>query len=66
MDGVPTRLEDNEEERLARVEEIMRQNRIDHADLEAYVARVRERAARVREQAMKNWPTLPPPRKKRP
>jgi hypothetical protein len=65
MEGVPTRLEDNEEERLARVEEIMRRNRIDDEDLEAYVARVRERAAKVRDQAMKNWPTLPPLRKKR-
>ena len=62
---MPSRLEDYEEERFSRVEEIMRRNRIDYEDLEAYVARVRERAARVREQAMKSWPALPPPRKKR-
>lgn len=61
---MPT-LDDYEEERLSRIEEIMRRNRIDIADLEAYVARVRERTARVREQALKSWPALPPPRKKR-
>ena len=51
---MPTRPEDNEEERLARIAEIMRQNR-DHGDLEARVARARERAEKIREKAMKNW-----------
>lgn len=62
---MPT-LDDYEEERLSRIEEIMRRNRIDLSDLEAYMARARERTARVREQALKDWPNLPPPRKKRP
>lgn len=62
---MPTRPEDNEEERLARVEEIMRRHGIDHKDLEAYVQRVRERAEKVGEQGMKNWPDLPLPQTRR-
>jgi len=61
---VPTRPEDNEEERLARVAEIMRQNGIRHDDLEAYVARVRRQAAHARTKALKRWPSPKPAKRK--
>jgi len=61
---VPPRPEDNEEERLARIAEIMRQNGIEHAELEAYMDSVRRRVDDAKAQAAKPWPTLTPPTRK--
>ena len=61
---MPTRLEDNEEERIARVAEIMRQKGVHHKHLEAYVEHVREQVEQARE-GLKPWPARARKRRKR-